>query len=146
MDNFIDKIDKINNFMKNDAPHVVGTEAVKHFKQSFHDEAFSDKSSKDMPWQEVKRRKNAKKSDTSAGARRKILTGKSGDLGDSITYSVEGNVVNITSDKVYAEVHNKGLKAGRGKGFTMPKRQFIGIAVLLKRKWTTKINKFLKAL
>jgi phage gpG-like protein len=26
----------------------------------------------------------------------------------------------------YAEVHNAGLRAGRGKGFVMPKRRFIG--------------------
>ena len=29
-------------------------------------------------------------------------------------------------DVVYAKVHNEGLKAGRGRGFIMPKRQFVG--------------------
>ena len=29
-------------------------------------------------------------------------------------------------DVVYAKVHNEGLRAGRGLGFQMPKRQFMG--------------------
>jgi phage gpG-like protein len=28
---------------------------------------------------------------------------------------------------VYAKVHNEGLRAGRGAGFTMPRRQFMGM-------------------
>jgi len=34
--------------------------------------------------------------------------------------------VRIINTLPYAAVHNEGLQAGRGKGFTMPKRQFIG--------------------
>ena len=29
-------------------------------------------------------------------------------------------------DVAYAQVHNEGLRAGRGIGFQMPKRQFMG--------------------
>ena len=34
----------------------------------------------------------------------------------------------------YAIVHNEGLRAGRGKGFKMPKRQFIGESAVLNNK------------
>ncbi len=36
---------------------------------------------------------------------------------------------NTTID--YADVHNRGLRSGRGKGFTMPKREFIGKSAVL---------------
>lgn len=39
---------------------------------------------------------------------------------------VKGNSIEFSSNVAYASVHNEGLRAGRGKGFTMPKRQFIG--------------------
>jgi len=145
MDNFLHKIQKIQDAINTKAPVIVATEAVNHFKKSFHNEAFSDKSEKDMTWKEVKRRIDSTKPER-ADAQRKILTGKTADLGDSLTSNIQGMDININSDKGYAEVHNKGLRAGRGKGFIMPKRQFIGESVLLKRKWTTKINQLLKSL
>lgn len=36
---------------------------------------------------------------------------------------------NTTID--YADVHNRGLRSGRGRGFTMPKREFIGASKIL---------------
>jgi len=39
---------------------------------------------------------------------------------------VINNSVVFTNDTPYAAVHNEGLRAGRGRGFTMPKREFIG--------------------
>jgi phage gpG-like protein len=45
---------------------------------------------------------------------------------------------------VYAGVHNFGLRAGRGKGFTMPKRQFIGPSKLLDKKIVRLLKKELK--
>lgn len=51
---------------------------------------------------------------------------KSGALRRSIQSRIEGGAIVFTSSKPYAEVHNEGGKAGRGKGFTMPQRQFIG--------------------
>lgn len=138
MQDFINKINRLNSFIQNDVADIVGTEAVNHFKESFRDEAFSNKGEKDMPWQEVKRRQNAKNAGKAA-ATRKILTGETGDLGNSIHYSKIGRNVAIKSDKVYAEVHNKGLRAGRGKGFKMPKRQFIGRSIILINKTNLKV-------
>jgi phage gpG-like protein len=69
-----------------------------------------------------------------ADTRRKILTGQTGDLGRSIEWKITGKgVVTILTDpgafgsrEPYGRVHNEGLRAGRGTGFQMPKRQFIG--------------------
>jgi phage gpG-like protein len=137
MQNFINKINRIQRFIQSDVQDVVGTEAVNHFKESFQNEGFSNVSEKDMSWKEVKRRQ---KGGGKAASRRKILTGESGELGDSISYSKQNRDVLIKNDKIYAEVHNKGLRAGRGKGFIMPKRQFIGKSALLNKKIANKIS------
>lgn len=143
MKDFINKINKVQDFVENDVQDIIGKEAVDHFKQSFHDEAFSDKAEKDEPWKEVQRRKNPRNAGRAAG-RRKILTGRTAELGDSIDYHRQGRDVAITSDKVYAEVHNEGLRAGRGKGLKMPKRQFIGKSFLLNQRIKDKIGKKIK--
>jgi phage gpG-like protein len=83
-------------YLQNDAPEVIGTEAVKHFKQNFVNEGFdSDK------WAARK---------TKVKLQRKILTGQgNGDhLGDSIDYRIEGKTIIIFTDKVYAQIHNEG--------------------------------------
>lgn len=136
MHDFINKINRLHQYLANDVKDDIGIVAVKHFKQSFHDEGFSNKSEKDMPWQEVQRRKKGK----GAASQRKILTGETGDLGESISYEKSSSGVNITNPKIYAQVHNEGLKAGRGKGFKMPKRQFIGPSVLMTRKFDAKVQ------
>lgn len=51
---------------------------------------------------------------------------KKGALRRSIASHIQGDSIIFTSSKPYAAVHNEGGKAGRGKGFAMPKRQFIG--------------------
>ena len=56
----------------------------------------------------------------------KTLMSSRNNLYDSIEYAVSDAEVVIENDVEYAAVHNEGLHAGRGKGFTMPKRQFIG--------------------
>lgn len=46
----------------------------------------------------------------------------------------------------YAKVHNDGLRAGRGKGFQMPKRQFIGDSYNMDRNIRSKVEqRILKA-
>ncbi len=49
-----------------------------------------------------------------------------GRLRSSIHSRISGTSLTFTSDTPYSAVHNEGLRAGRGKGFIMPKRQFIG--------------------
>ena len=49
-----------------------------------------------------------------------------GTLRRSISAKVEGASIVFSSSVEYAAVHNESLRAGRGKGFKMPQRRFIG--------------------
>ena len=102
-------------------PIKIAAVSVEHFKENFDKEGFVDKSL--TKWEEVKRRQSDKVK--GAAKTRRILTG-SGNLGRSIQSTIGRGTILIHSDLPYAEVHNEGLRAGKGKGFTMPKRQFIG--------------------
>lgn len=121
-------------FEKN-APTIAGKAAVSYFKKNFQNEAWGR-----VAWKEVQRRIPGTKANKYAAkhhkarTKRKILAGDTGDLGRSIEIkSVQkGQVVIWTapnafeSKEPYGRVHNEGLRAGRGKGFVMPKRQFMG--------------------
>ena len=103
----------------------IGNIVVKETVANFKRQGFMDRSLK--PW---KKRKN----DTKKDEGRAILTGKANNGGTRLrrsikTLSVSAKRVRVGakgSPAVYAGVHNYGLKAGRGKGFKMPKRQFLG--------------------
>jgi phage gpG-like protein len=139
MQDFIKKLKKINNYLNNGVFETVGDEAVSHYKKSFRDEGFTDRSLK--KWKEVKRRINPRNPEA-ASAGRPILTGRSGELGSSIKWDKgAGRKVVISSDKVYAQVHNEGLQAGRGKGFKMPKRQIVGKSAEMTKKINTEVTK-----
>ena len=116
-------------------PTSAGKTAVRYFKKNFQNEAWGR-----VKWTEVQRRtpgtaayKSASKHHP-ARTSRKILAGDTGDLGRSIEVKAvsKGQVVVWTapsafeSKEPYGRVHNEGLRAGRGKGFIMPKRQFMG--------------------
>lgn len=120
---------------------IIGNVAVSWFKKNFQNQAWGR-----VKWTEVQRRTpdtpaykyNAKHHP--ARITRKILTGDTGDLGRSIEIRQvspsdggSGGVITIWtnpsafgSKQPYGRVHNEGLHAGRGKGFTMPQRQFMG--------------------
>lgn len=120
----------------------VGDIAVKHFKKSFDMEGFNDVPFK--RWKPLKRER-------SRYANRKILT-QTGTLKRSLRYNsyVGSKIwwVNVSSPLIYANVHNEGLMAGRGAGFKMPKRQFMGDSKLLdkkiQRRIETRINQAFK--
>lgn len=115
---------ELSKLISDDLPVIIGKMAVDHFKLNFQNEAWGREK-----WKEVKRRLSPTKAfkyGTHASITRKILTGDTGDLGRSIQYTPETGRVTIHSDLIYAAVHNYGLRAGRGAGFIMPKRQFIG--------------------
>lgn len=111
-------------FINDDSPEIMGKTAVDFFKQSFHDEGFTNGGL--QKWQEVKRRMDP----PAKGAKgsRLILTGDTGDLGRSIGYRNGGNgEVTVYSDLTYAAAHNEGTtNAGRNRNVTLPKRQFMG--------------------
>ena len=116
-------------------PRIMGTIAVSEFKKNFQTESFNGKK-----WQEVQRRQPTSKIYHSNAAHhpvrstRQILTGDTGDLGRSIEIK-EQRQDRVTvwtappafgSKEPYGKAHNEGLRAGRGGGFIMPKRQFMG--------------------
>lgn len=109
--------------VQNDLPIVVGKTAADFYKQSFHNEGFTNQSL--VPWKDVKRRNDPRVK--GARSTRAILTGDTGDLGESIKYRSEPGKAVIYSDKKYAQAHNEGTTtAGRGNRTVIPKRQFMG--------------------
>ncbi len=119
------------------APRAAGVVAVRLFKENFQQEGFFVKSEKGRQQLALKRVIGGNKGEVRAAnawGRRRILTGATGDLGRSIEYKLQSNgtVLIFTDPSIfgsrepYGRVHNEGLRAGRGSGFTMPKRQFIG--------------------
>lgn len=114
------KID-IERAINDDLPKRIGNRVVRMTKQNFQDEGFFGRR-----WKEVKRRQGGRRyrgSDT----RRKILTGRTGDLGRSIKAKPEKASVTIYSDLPYSAAHNEGTAtAGRGHRTRIPKRQFLG--------------------
>ncbi|MCQ2976332.1 MAG: phage virion morphogenesis protein, partial [Bacteroidales bacterium] len=78
-----------------------------------------------------------------ADGRRKILTGKTGNLGRSIKYRIEPHQVIIFSDVKYAKAHNEGDMTGRNHKVKMPKRQFIGSHPVLKNELEKIINNYI---
>ena len=59
------------------------------------------------------------------GQYKTLMSGRN-NLYNSMEYTVSDAEVVIENRVPYAAVHNEGLRAGRGKGFQMPRRQFIG--------------------
>ena len=107
---------------------IASNEAVNFFQDNFKRQGFLNRSTK--PW------KPRKKRDSGRG----ILIGKGGGekLFDSIArtgLSARKVTIGIKGGpQKYASVHNFGLRSGRGKGFKMPKRQFMGESRVLNKK------------
>ena len=114
---------------------IVGNVAVSWFKKNFQNQAWGR-----VKWKEVQRRQPGSKAykynakHHPARTTRKILSGDTGDLGRSIeireakngSVTIWTNPSAFGSKEPYGRVHNEGLRAGRGRGFTMPRRQFMG--------------------
>lgn len=116
-------------------PIKVGTEAVNFFRDNIRKEGFVD--SKLEKWKPAKRKSNPRHPDRAYGT----LLSRRSVLYRSINKRTSPGKVTIYSDVPYARVHNEGLRAGRGKGFTMPRRQFIGES----RELTQKITKLIES-
>jgi phage gpG-like protein len=102
-------------------PDKIITEAQDLVDNSFRQEQYQDKKSPKWSGRKVDPEKEKSRSE------RRALLVKSAELIRSIEIARRGNDVVISTDKEYGQVHNEGLKAGRGKGFQMPQRQFMPI-------------------
>lgn len=105
--------------------------AKNEFMNNFKEQGFDGNK-----WQAVKRKST-----------QNILQGKgSGRLRKDVANSVSTGHKNsnlsytLVVENEYAAVHNEGLKSGRGAGFIMPKRQFVGTTANLNAKLLLKIN------
>lgn len=119
---------------------IAGVEAINHFTKNFRKQGFDDDGVK--PW---KPRKRDRKRDSG-----KAILVQSGALRKSLIRRRAGKfAVFIMSPLKYANVHNSEMssqrRAGRGKGFTMPQRQFVGdskkLNRIILRKLDNRINK-----
>lgn len=83
----------------------------------------------------------------SKGKYKTLMSGRN-HLYNSIDYRVSNGEVVIENRVPYAAVHNEGLRAGRGKGFQMPRRQFIGkskeLTAEIEKMIETELKKILK--
>lgn len=108
-------------------PLKVGVAAEKFVKDNFRQGGFVNNGL--QPWTPAKRIGKAK----GARGQHKTLMSARNHLFSSTGHRVEPATAIIYNDCEYADVHNSGLRAGRGAGFTMPKRQFIGESAELDR-------------
>ena len=133
---------------------IIGVEGLRHFDKSWDNEGFTDNGLKKWPtrqWNKSKvkkkggLRKDYKRWKIKDKGRRLLISHrtdtKGGHLRHSLTYRVVGTKVIFSTDKAYAKVHNEGGKAGRGIGFTMKQRQFMGHSRQLDKKIKKKLDK-----
>jgi phage gpG-like protein len=98
-DALIRKLRAALDYIDQDVPLVIGTEAVNHFKESFTNEGFTDGSLEKWKSRKSKRKGSTNGQTTLSGTR---------ELEDSITFRVEGKSIVISTDKKYAQIHNEG--------------------------------------
>lgn len=147
---FIKKINTLEKFLNRDVKTIIGVEAVKHFKQSFRDEGFTDKTLK--KWDNVKRRdkksewygfKHGKKGISNAATTRKILTGETLTLQDSIQWEPTAKGVQVSAKTPYAKVQNEGgdIKVFGKKTVRLKPRPFMGDSKKLREKINEVVEK-----
>lgn len=113
---------------------VIAVEAERIHAENFKAESFIDEPPEKWPARK-KRDKNP--------ARRALLV-KTGTLkGHALKGRVRTGAVEFVFPLAYERVHNEGLMAGRGKGFKMPKRQFVGESKVLTRRINAKVQKLI---
>ena len=150
------KLDKLQNYLENQVPTIIGVEGVNHFKQSFVNQGFEDE--RIEKWDDVKRRNqssqwygfqygsranrpgrqrrkpNSQTNYSPAATRRPILSGETQDLFNSIKWQRVANGIQFTAGTKYAKIHNEGgkIRVFGKRSATMPKRQFMGDSKVLR--------------
>ena len=113
---------------------IIAVEAEQFHAKNFRDEGFTDTSLDKWP--------QRKKADKRAG-RRALLVQTGTMKGHALKGRVQGNQVQFVFPLEYEKVHNEGGKAGRGAGFQMPKRQFVGESEYLRKRIEAKAQKYM---
>jgi len=144
-------------------PDIIKVEGLNHFEESWDNQGFTDRNVK--KWQKRKApdhqtnkdgtvSKSFKKWNLKDAGRALLISHKTDTKGahlkDSLKATKTKKQVIFSTDKEYAEPHNEGGQSGRGAGFIMPQRQFMGPSKVLdkkiEQKLTREITKFLKNL
>lgn len=118
-------------------PGIIRVEGLQFIADNFEREGFETKTGKYSKW----------KPKLKKGAQKKILVGEK--RGGSLMRSWEQETfsndkrVAFGSSLPYAQVHNEGGKAGRGKGFMMPQRQMIGPSEAIDKRVMDKIDRIM---
>lgn len=119
--------------IKRDILHIiVAVEAEKMWAENFRKEGFTDRSFK--PWPQRKKPETPK---------RALLVKTATLKGHALRGRKKENSVDFIFPLEYEKVHNEGLRAGRGQGFQMPKRQYIGDSHRLKMRIDRKVQEYL---
>jgi phage gpG-like protein len=122
-----------------DLMKIIGNEAQNHFTKSFRDQGFTNSTIE--PWKARKGEFTGGISRTRSRNRGRAILIKTGRLRRSLRKVGKGKyAVSIVSDVPYAKVHNNGERAGRGKGFKMLKRQFMGFSEKMARRTKEKMH------
>lgn len=115
-DRVIANMDKVQKIL----PKVLANETKNYFVGEFNKQEWNS-----TKWKPSKRQTNPKKTRDTASTlvqsgtlRRALINSLQSATFEKIYFEVK--------DVDYAQVHNEGLRAGRGAGFQMPKRQFMG--------------------
>lgn len=150
----IKAIEATKDFIKNDVPRIIKVEALNSIQDTFSNQGFTDKTLKKWDKRKVPRRNGkpikgkAREKWEAKNEGRAILVGhatdtKGGHMKDGFTGEATPERVTIHNDKIYGEVHNEGLQAGRPPGFQMPERRMIGPSEATENKMLDKIERVL---
>ena len=107
--------------IKTTLPRVLANETKNYFVGEFNKQQWDGKR-----WLDPKRKQKT----TGSSRNQSATLVQSGTLRRAVINSLQQATFNLihfeVKDVAYAQVHNEGLSAGRGIGFQMPKRQFMG--------------------
>lgn len=118
---------------------IMGNDAVNFYKDSFIQQGFVDDGLKKWKGRKrVDRKRPGRGILVDTGALRRSLRAR----------KIDRYTIRMESNVAYSVVHNEGLRSGRGKGFVMQKRQFVGNSRTLNNRLTSKfaerINRIFK--
>jgi phage gpG-like protein len=125
------------------ARDIVAVEAEQFHEKNFRDEGFTDASLQKWPARKPPRQNKTKPTPPDKNKGRALLVQSSTLKGHALKGRTLSSAVEFVMPLDYMKVHNEGGKAGRGKGFTMPKRQYIGESAYLDKRIEEKARRFL---
>jgi phage gpG-like protein len=120
---------------------IIKVEGLQFIADNFDNQGFEQSPGKVLKWSPRKPSKN-KKLQKREGRQILVDSGKLRRAWESKSRVTKTKVI-FANNMPYAEVHNEGGKAGRGKGFMMPQRQMIGDSSALDQRINPKINKIM---